>query len=204
MGVVATGPDPAESGETQVFHGSPTPKPGYQRPPVHIHLQANRESVAANLHQAYGDFVALEVGALHYPDRTRVSPWPVIDADQTTADPAQLHIEPEQPLIVPTGLSACLALSLTNRTESTVSVQTNGNVTAVIVDSAGDGVGGQAAPLITVDAQPGETVRIPLLIGTDSYSPELGYAVPAGQWHVVAPFDLDDGGALVSPPLPRS
>lgn len=76
------------------------------------------------------------------------------------------------------------------------------NLTAAIVDRAGAYFGAQTAPLIIFTAEPGRTVQIPLLVGTDSCSPDLGYAVPAGEWRVVAPLDLADGKRLVSPPLP--
>jgi hypothetical protein len=37
---------------------------------------------------------------------------------------------------------------------------------------------------------PGATERIPLLIGTASVVPDLGYAVPPGMWGIQVPLDL--------------
>ncbi len=36
----------------------------------------------------------------------------------------------------------------------------------------------------------GSTERIPLLIGTASFTPELGYLLPPGSWGLQAPLDL--------------
>jgi hypothetical protein len=36
----------------------------------------------------------------------------------------------------------------------------------------------------------GATERVPLLIGTDSFTPELGYILPPGSWGLQAPLDL--------------
>ena len=46
--------------------------------------------------------------------------------------------------------------------------------------------GAQALPLIIVRIPPGHAQQIPLLIGTASFSPRLGYAVPAGEWGIRA------------------
>ena len=70
-------------------------------------------------------------------------------------------------------------------------MHTNGQLTANIADpNTGRAVGGytgaQILPLIPFTAAPGDTVRIPLLVGTASYDPALGYAVPAGRWALFA------------------
>ena len=53
--------------------------------------------------------------------------------------------------------------------------------------------GAQTLPLITFRVVPGETERIPLLIGTASFRPALGYAVPAGQWGIQADLTFGVG-----------
>jgi hypothetical protein len=68
-------------------------------------------------------------------------------------------------------------------------------VTAAVVDPAtGEVVGGfhgaQTLPLIMFRVAPGATERIPLLIGTASFTPRLGYTVPAGTWGIEATLDL--------------
>jgi hypothetical protein len=49
---------------------------------------------------------------------------------------------------------------------------------------------------------PAETAAIPLLVGTDSFSPELGYAVAAGPRGIQATLDPAAGHAAQTPVLP--
>lgn len=70
-------------------------------------------------------------------------------------------------------------------------MNTNGNLTAAIVDpDTGAKVGGYAGaqhmPLVVFTVEPTKTVRIPLLVGTASYDPNLGYTVPPGTWQLTA------------------
>jgi hypothetical protein len=74
-------------------------------------------------------------------------------------------------------------------------IATNGQVTAVVVDpQTGEVVGGfsgaQPAPLIIFRVAAGATEPIPLLIGTASIAPRLGYVVPAGEWGIQATLEL--------------
>jgi hypothetical protein len=49
---------------------------------------------------------------------------------------------------------------------------------------------------------PGATERIPLLVGTASFVPDLGYAVPPGEWGVQANLAPAAGTAVRAPALP--
>ena len=125
--------------------------------------------------------------------------------DREPVDPAEMSIVLAAPLAIGTGQTATHDLLFTNLSDQDIRVRTNGNLTATIVDDTGTAVGGytgaQHLPLMIFAAAPSETVRIPVLVGTASYSPELGYAVPPGTWHLTAPMDLDDGRHLVTPAL---
>jgi hypothetical protein len=50
--------------------------------------------------------------------------------------------------------------------------------------------GFQALPLVIFRVAPGQTERIPLLIGTASSAPRLGYAIPPGAWGIQATLTL--------------
>jgi hypothetical protein len=195
--------------EPRLMVQSPTPDPGYRRPPVQIHLTAIAESAAAELHDSYGDFVSLRVGALSYPPVASPPSPPRGSArtiDRDTVNPAEMRIVLESPLVLGSGQTTTHGLLLTNLGEHDISVHTNGQLTATIVDEAGAAVGGyagiQTLPLVVFTAAPAETVRIPVLVGTASFSPELGYAVPAGSWHLTALMKLADGRHLLTPALP--
>jgi hypothetical protein len=126
--------------------------------------------------------------------------------ERLTIDPAELRCELDGPLSVLSGETIEHGLLLTNYCDRAVAVYTNGHVTARIVDPTdadvvGGFVGPQHLPLVRFAATPGETVRIPLLVGTASFTSRLGYAVPPGRWQLVAPVDLDDGRRLITPAL---
>jgi len=50
--------------------------------------------------------------------------------------------------------------------------------------------GFQILPLIMFRVPPGGTERIPLLIGTASFTDRLGYAVPPGSWGIQVTLQL--------------
>ena len=186
----------------------PMPDPGYRRPPVEIGVAADAEAVAAELHDTYGEFVSLTVGALPYPpranppDRSR----PPRRADrQDTVDPSELQCALDGRLSIRTGRSVTHGLLLTNLTGRDVTIVTNGHLTARIVDDAGTVVGGysggQYQPRVTFTAAPAQTVRVPLLVGTASFVPDLGYSVPPGTWHLTAGLDLGEGRRIMTPAL---
>jgi hypothetical protein len=66
---------------------------------------------------------------------------------------------------------------------------------------AGRYTGGQRLALVVFRVAPGKTERIPLLVGTSSYDPALGYAVPPGRWALFAVLRLEDGRRLKTPLL---
>ena len=48
----------------------------------------------------------------------------------------------------------------------------------------------QNLPLIIFRVAPGQAERVPLLIGTASCTPRLGYTIPAGDWGIQATLTL--------------
>jgi hypothetical protein len=191
-----------------VLRGYPTPNSGYRRPPVEIHLAADAAATAADLHVGFGDFVSLQVGALAYPPDSTQPPSDLATAgsELTTVDPAEMHLVLDGPLTIRSGVTTTHHVLVTNLSDHDISIKTNGNLTATVLDpDTGAPVGGYAGPqrlpLVTFTAEPGKPVRIPLLVGTASFRPELGYTVPPGNWQLSAPLRLADGRHFVSPPL---
>jgi len=89
------------------------------------------------------------------------------------------------PAVVSSGHTLWHGLLLRNLTGRELQIATNGQVTAIVVDPhTGEVVGGfagfQNRPLIIFRVAPGQTEQIPLLIGTASSTPRLGYAIPPG------------------------
>jgi hypothetical protein len=52
--------------------------------------------------------------------------------------------------------------------------------------------GPQRVPLVPFRAGPGETIVVPLLVGTDYFESTLGYAVPPGLWAMETDLDFGD------------
>jgi len=186
----------------------PMPDPGYRRPPVAIHVAADAEATAAELHAAYGDFVSLMVGALPYPPTENTpdrATSPRRPSEQRTPDPSELTVTLDGCLSIRAGQSVTHDLLLTNLSDHDIRIHTNGHLTASIVDDSGAVVGGysggQHLPLVIFTAEPAHTVRVPLLVGTASFVPDLGYTVPPGTWHLTASIELSDGRRLTTPPL---
>jgi hypothetical protein len=183
-------------------------------PPFHIELAAWAEETAAQLHRQFGDDVELTVGMLPYPPgRTPSRPRPdAPPAEQPPLlDPAEVTVTLDGPAVVPSGHQLLHGLLLVNQAGAELEIATNGQLSAGVLDPVtGERVGGfagaQAMPLIIFRAPPGQTVRIPLLIGTTSSLPRLGYAIPPGEWQMQARVTLgpDPREALVrlTPPLP--
>ena len=113
-------------------------------------------------------------------------------------DPLRIHeiaAELDGPAVVGSGHTLRHGLLLRNRTGSELQIATNGQVTATVVDPhTGEIVGGSAGfqflPLVIFRVAPGQTGRVPLLIGTASSTPRLGYAIPPGHWGVQATLAL--------------
>ncbi|GGM18769.1 hypothetical protein [Nakamurella endophytica] len=177
----------------------PTASSRFQPEPHRIALTATAEDVAAALHGRYGAAVTLQVGALRYPPDPAATPLRASFPSLPVMDPGRADIRLQAELTVTRGATVRTAVVLTNRSASPLEVQTNGQLTAQILDPetgavAGGFVGAQTLPLIPFTAGPrGGRVEIPLLVGTASMRPELGYTLPPGRWQLTAPLDLADG-----------
>ena len=109
--------------------------------------------------------------------------------------------------MVGSGHNLLHGLLLRNITGRELQLATNGQVTAAVVDPhTGEVVGGfsglENRPLIMFTVAPGQTGRIPLLIGTASCTPRLGYAIPPGDWGIYATLTL--GSPLRDSPRRRT
>jgi hypothetical protein len=166
-----------------------------RQPPFEIHLAPWAASTAADLFDQFGDAVDLTVGALPFPPGRSLGPRQDVLQRADPLDPDQAAVELDGPAVVPSGHTLRHGLLVRNRSPIEIQVATNGAVTAIVVDPetehvVGGFAGAQRMPLVWFRVAPGATERIPLLIGTASFEPELGYTVPAGHWGIEATLTL--------------
>ncbi len=174
----------------------PTPEVDEGRqPPFTIRLAPWATAIAAELHQQFGDDIELTVGALPYPPGRRPLRPAAVGPTPDLLGPDEIAAELDGPAVVSSGHTLRHGLLLRNLTGREFQIATNGQVTADVVDPhTGEVVGGyagfQTLPLIIFRVAPGETERVPLLIGTASSTPRLGYAIPPGDWGIQATLIL--------------
>ena len=164
-------------------------------PPYPIRLAPWAEAVAAELHGRFGDQVDLTVGALPYPPGRAPRQARPSGEPAARLDPAEAGAELDGPAVVRSGHTLRHGLLVRNYAGAVLAIATNGAVTASVVDPRTDEVVGgyagfQTLPLVMFRVPPGGTERIPLLIGTASYTGRLGYAVPPGRWGVEVTLQL--------------
>ena len=164
------------------------------QPPFGIRLAAWATAAAEELRRQFGTEVELTVGALRYPQRIlahragRGSRAPM-----RQLGPAGMALD--GPLCVRSGHTAHHGLLVSNLASRELQIETSGQLIADVVDlGTGAVVGGYSGPRFmmvkTFTVAPGATARIPLLVATDSFVPDLGYAVPAGEWGVHATLGI--------------
>jgi len=164
-------------------------------PPYPIRLAPWAEAVAAELHGRFGDQVDLTVGALPYPPGRAPRQARPSGEPAARLDPAEAGAELDGPAVVRSGHTLRHGLLVRNHAGAVLAIATNGAVTASVVDPrteevVGGYAGFQTLPLVMFRVPPGVTERIPLLIGTASYTGRLGYAVPPGRWGVEVTLQL--------------
>ena len=166
-----------------------------RQPPFTIQLAPWAAATAEELHQQFGDDIELTVGALPYPPGRPPPRPPATGPPADLLDPREIVAELAGPAVVSSGQSLQHGLLLRNITGRELQIATNGQVTAAVVDPhTGEVVGGfagfQHLPLIIFRVAPGQTGQVPLLIGTASSAPRLGYTVPPGDWGIQATLTL--------------
>jgi hypothetical protein len=164
-------------------------------PPFMIRLAPWAAAVAEDLHRQFGDDVELTVGALPYPPGPQRRTRPATTPPPDLLDPREVTAKLDGPAVVRSGHTLRHSLLVRNLSGRELQIATNGQVTAAVVDpQTGDVVGGfsgaQALPLVIFRMTVGATEWIPLLIGTASFTPRLGYVVPAGEWGIQATLTL--------------
>lgn len=181
-------------------------------PPFRIALAPWALDVAQRLHAQFGDDVQLTVGYLRYPSRELPDhrgrdPAPASAAGVPLLQEREAEVATRRSLTVRSGYDLHSELLVTNRGPAPLVVESTGTIFGRVLDPAtGDVVGGYAGqhplPLVRSTASPGETITVPLVVGTASFRRSLGYAVPPGAWAVEVVLHLGTDQWRRAPLLP--
>jgi hypothetical protein len=170
-------------------------------PPFHISLAAWAVDIAADLHKRFGNDVDLHVGVQDYPsgvirgpDATNVRPRLL---------PNEIEVSIEDDIEIKSGHNADVEMHLTNDGPEQIVLHT---VIGQIIDPETDRVigaftGVQAMILILFRVEPGMTMSVPILLGTASLDPQLGYAIPPGRWPMQVTFYVENQERFRTPPI---
>jgi hypothetical protein len=177
--------------------------PAGERPS--LGLAAWAVDIAADLHAKYGDEVELEVGAMPYPNEGFRPDPHLVQRHGAPAAEGGLSVELVTPLEILSGYSATVSTLVANDGSTEHTLSTNGHLQCAVVDQdrevVGRYTGPQRLPMVRFRVEPGQHTEVPVLVGTDSLDPALGYAVPPGKWAIVVELPTSDG-LLLSTPLP--
>jgi hypothetical protein len=181
---------------------------GIGRGKLQLTLGADQESLAATLLERFGDAVNLKVGSFAFPmptDSAAGPPLPRPDVLPILLEGVDVSLSDS--VIVTSGRVAHGSLEFSNHGAVEMTLDTNGVVTARILDPStlevvGGFVGAQTMPLVRFLMAPGETVTVPLLVGAASFKRGLGYIVPPGEWMMDAVVKVRDRGDRRIPPQP--
>jgi hypothetical protein len=162
-----------------------------------VGLWADQADVAASLHRRYGAAVVITVGYLAYPD-----------IEMGNADLGLSHREvPELPAL-PEEVSLFLqegnqirsgshvSFTLSVRNTSSFELVAGKLIPSLVDPTNGRVVGGYEGAITTelrrYHVPAGTSKEVPTLIGTASTRPELGWAVPPGDWAIRILLQLGD------------
>lgn len=181
----------------------PDPDSERRERPIRIDLAAWATDIAEELHAKYGGLVALRVGAMTFPARQLVVNEHSRQLRGAPAELAGLDVRAETPLSVRTGRSERKDVVVANRTDREQVLLTAGELGSRVTDGSGNVVGmfvgPHAMPRVGFSIEAHGSRSVPVLIGTASVVPELGYAVPPGQWNLVVSLQTDEGFMLSAP-----
>ena len=163
---------------------------------VTVQLRADVESVAQDLVARYGDVVSITLGNLPYPASTGATSGATGACTADVTGPTDLNgLRADLSFPNPTvhsGQDIGGTVTVTNTGNAPATFQSGSPLVGWVVQPgttsvvasytggiAGVGVGGTLAP--------GESSEIPVLVGTASCGPGVGYALPPGQYDVLVP-----------------
>lgn len=186
-------------------------------PPFEIQLQPWACEVAETLVGLLGDDVKLSVGALSFPDRS-VEPSPdwVLPLPSVEIDAEEIAVNLEGLTEVASGMDLQTGLRVENLADSVLNIYSSAvhglPESRIVRPEDGVIVGGYRGYVPrkmthdnrVIGVQSGGSELIPLVVGTASTTPQLGYAVPPGPWALVVFLAVIEGTVHLPPERKRN
>jgi hypothetical protein len=165
-----------------------------------VGLWADQADVAASLHRRYGQAVVLTVGYLPYPEIEVGNAAGGLSHQEIRELPAlpeeEVSLSLEEDIVIRSGSHVSSTLSIRN--ESSFELVAGKLIPPIVDPTSGRVVGGYEGAITMelrrYEVPAGALQELPILIGTASSRPELGWAVPPGDWAIRIPFQLGDEG----------
>ncbi len=155
--------------DTGVLMSYPTPdrdRDRADRPPFRVGLACWATDTAADLHDRFGDGVDLRVGVLGYPDPWAIPVRPMVA--NPPLDPAEAVVELDGPGEVRSGDVLHTGLLLANVSDHELAINTNGRLTALVLEPrTSDVVGGYSG----AQTLPGGNVRLKVRVRSHRTTP---------------------------------
>ncbi len=172
---------------------------------IDVTLRADGEAIADQIHAKYGDLVTIRVGLQAYPPDTGPAPdCTGMPGPLVMGLPLKASLQLGSPT-VRSGEDFTATATVTNTSDAAVDFESGEPMMAYLYRPGTDqvvgayvgGIGGVGAGQTLA---PGESIDLDVVGGTASCLPDLGYALPPGQYDVRAAIDRyerPNGGFLV-------
>jgi hypothetical protein len=166
---------------------------------ISVRLRADQEHVASELASRYGSAVSLQVGHFSFPDRQRRRPRPLAPPtlEEQAFEGLEISVEVDQE-VLETGDDGHGRLVLRNISSARIGPLSSGRPqVGSLLNSSLETVGGYSGMIagvgLTINLEPGASVRVPFIFGTASTRQDLGYVVPPGQYWLKVQMRLHHG-----------
>jgi len=177
--------------------------------PVEVFLTETEEAMAGELVARYGDAVRVTVGLLPYPLEAASSVCQAPVGDESPAGLEMTIVPLDEPLTSTGVQPVTFKVQLTNAGDAPIQF-VSGTASGTILDANGRVVGSAANIAIEdvgipVDLSPRASTTLPGVVGLASCDPRLGYALPPGEYQLLASVHYSAGSGpstVLTPPTP--
>ncbi len=168
--------------------------PGLDR--VTVTLHSNRTALAQQLHDRFGDAIAITLGRHHFPlDQTAAVPAPRTPRSTIDLPNVTFAVRPDEDSHR-TGEDIRGDVTIQNNGTTHLELETGRLAFGVLLDTehhvVGDWTGLTTLPGGLVTLAPGETMSRFFIAGSDTFDPQLGASLPPGTYLLAISIDINE------------